>query len=126
MIHRVRVRNFKSIIDVDVDLSPVTVLVGKSGVGESNFVQALRVLRNVLSGQAQVEQQQWPQLRPAMASDDPTLFQVEFSIAGMVEKFRYELSISKDGPQQPLNEEPSTLLGPNPRGTRRYSLRAKS
>jgi predicted ATPase len=105
MIHRVRVRNFKSIIDVAVDLSPITVLVGKSGVGKSNFVHALRFLRNVLSGQAQVEQHQWPQLRPAMASDAPTIFEVEFSIAGMAETFRYELAISVGGPQQPLQEE---------------------
>ena len=48
MIHRFRVQNFKSIVDVDVDLSPVTVLVGKSGTGKSNFVQALRFLRDVL------------------------------------------------------------------------------
>ena len=42
MIHRLRVQNFKSIIDVAVDLSPVTVLVGKSGSGKSNFIQSLR------------------------------------------------------------------------------------
>ena len=29
-------------------LSPVTVLVGKSGTGKSNFVQAFRFLRDVL------------------------------------------------------------------------------
>ena len=45
MIRRFRVQNFKSLIDVTVDLSPVTVLVGKSGTGKSNFVQALRWLR---------------------------------------------------------------------------------
>jgi predicted ATPase len=105
MIHRVRVRNFKSIIDANVDLSPVTVLVGRSGVGKSNFVQALQVLRNILSGQAQSEQQQWAQLRPAMASEAPTIVEVEFSIAGMAEAFRYELSLNKIGPQQPPNEE---------------------
>ena len=37
MIHRFRVQNFKSIVDVDVDLSPVTVLVGKSGTGKSSL-----------------------------------------------------------------------------------------
>ena len=49
MIHRFRVQNFKSIADVDVELSPVTVLVGRSGTGKSSFVQALRFLRDVLS-----------------------------------------------------------------------------
>ena len=58
MIHRFRVQNFKSIVDVDVDLSPVTVLVGKSGTGKSSFVQALRFLRDVLISQP-VLQQSW-------------------------------------------------------------------
>ena len=93
MIDRFRVENFKSIVDVDVHLSPVTVLVGKSGTGKSNFVQALRFLRDVLMSK-QILQQSWPQLRPAMASDAPTTFLVEFSVAGVEEKFRYELSIS--------------------------------
>ncbi len=79
MIHRFRVQNFKSIIDVTVELSPVTVLVGKSGTGKSNFVQALRFLRDVLiSNQTLI--QSWSQLRPVMASDAPTSFLVEFSV----------------------------------------------
>jgi len=84
MIHRFRVQNFKSILDVDVHLSPVTVLVGKSGTGKSNFVQALRFLRNVLSSNQNL-QQSWSQLRPVMASDAPTIFSVEFSVAGVEE-----------------------------------------
>ncbi len=64
MIHRFRVQNFKSIVDVDVDLSPVTVLVGRSGTGKSSFVQALRFLRDVLVSKPNL-QQSWPQLRPS-------------------------------------------------------------
>ena len=56
MIHHFHVQNFKSIVDVDVDLSPVTVLVGKSGTGKSNFVQALRFLRDVLLSKQIVQQ----------------------------------------------------------------------
>jgi predicted ATPase len=47
MIHRARVRNLKSIVDVAVDLSEVTVLVGRSGTGKSNFIQSLRLLRDI-------------------------------------------------------------------------------
>jgi len=108
MIHRFRVQNFKSILDVDVRLSPVTVLVGKSGTGKSNFVQALRFLRDVLTSK-QIQQQSWPLLRPAMAPDVPTTFCVEFSVAGVDEKFRYELSINKMGPSQPPVNECLTL-----------------
>jgi len=108
MIHRFRVQNFKSIVDVDVQLSPVTVLVGKSGTGKSNFVQALRFLRDVLISR-QIVQQSWPQLRPVIASDAPTTFCVEFSVAGVEEKYQYELSIDKIGPGQSPDMERLSL-----------------
>src|SRR5437868_2230582 len=96
MIHRLRVQNFKSIVDVAVDLSPVTVLVGRSGTGKSNFIQSLRLLRDALSSQqpnlVQLLQQQWSQMRPAIISDGPTSFEVEFSIGGIDERFKYQLS----------------------------------
>jgi predicted ATPase len=104
MIHRFRVQNFKSIVDINVELSPVTVLVGKSGTGKSSFVQALRFLRDVLISK-QTLHQSWQQLRPVMASDAPTTFRVEFSVAGIEEKFQYELSINKGGSVLPPDNE---------------------
>ena len=108
MIHRFRVQNFKSIVDVDVDLSPVTVLVGRSGTGKSSFVQALRFLRDVLIPH-QTLQQSWPQFRPVMPSDAPTTFCVEFSVSGIEEMFQYDLSINKVGPAQVPDEERLSL-----------------
>ena len=107
MIHRYRVQNFKSILDVTVDLSPVTVLVGRSGTGKSNFVDSLRFLRDVLSPPQDLHrfQQGWPHLQPATVSDVRTCFEVEFSIAGVEERFTYELSIAKEGPIHPPMEE---------------------
>jgi predicted ATPase len=110
MIHRFRVQNLKSIVDVDVDLSPVTVLVGKSGTGKSSFVRALRYLRDLLISK-QGLQQSWPQLRPVVASDVSTTFCVVFSVAGIDEKFQYELSMNKGGPAQPPDSERLTLGG---------------
>jgi predicted ATPase len=106
MIHRVRVQNFKSIIDVTVDLSEVTVLVGKSGTGKSNFIQSLRLLRDFLSSQQQFQlvHQEWAQLRPAITSDGPTCFDVDFSIAGIDETFKYKLSFGHQLAQQPAEE----------------------
>ena len=57
-------------------------------------MQALRFLRDVLISNQNL-QQSWPQLRPMMASDAPTTFLVEFSVAGIEEKFQYELSIKR-------------------------------
>jgi predicted ATPase len=99
MIHRVRIQNFKSILDVTVDLSPVTVLVGRSGTGKSNFVHALRFLRDLLLAQRQQIdqlQQNWDRLRPAVQTKEPTCFEIDFSIAGMEEHFRYILVLAKE------------------------------
>jgi hypothetical protein len=108
MIHRFHVQNFKSIVDVDMDLSPVTVLVGKSGTGKSNFVQALRFLRDVLISN-QPLQQSWPLLRPVTAPDAPTSFLVEFSVSGVEGRFQYELSMNKIGPGCSPHNERLTL-----------------
>lgn len=41
MIEQITVRNFKSIRSVTVNLEPVTVLIGRSGTGKSNFLGAI-------------------------------------------------------------------------------------
>jgi predicted ATPase len=48
MITRVRVKNFRSLADVDVTLGPLTVLVGRNGAGKSAFVDALCFVRDAL------------------------------------------------------------------------------
>ncbi len=107
MIHRFRVQNFKSIIDVAVDLAPVTILVGRSGTGKSNFVEAVRALRDILSSQQEGQhlQQKWAQLCPATKPEALTRFEVEFSIAGISEPFTYQLALGNSGPMEPPAEE---------------------
>ncbi len=46
-IRRVRIRNFKSIAECDVELQPFTLLVGRNGSGKSNFLDALDCLIDV-------------------------------------------------------------------------------
>lgn len=46
MIKNVSITNFKSLGDVSVDLDSVTVLIGRSGTGKSNFLDAMRFLRD--------------------------------------------------------------------------------
>jgi predicted ATPase len=50
VITRVRVKNFRSLADVDVELGPLTVLVGRNGSGKSAFVDVLRFMRDALLG----------------------------------------------------------------------------
>lgn len=46
---RLRVKNFRSIADIDIPLSPLTVLVGPNGSGKSNVVDVLRFVRDVFA-----------------------------------------------------------------------------
>lgn len=97
MIHRFRVQNFKSLIDVDVELSPVTVLVGNSGTGKSNFVQAIRFLRDLLTTRNLSELvPEWMECRPAVPRGKVTQYEIEFSIQGVEDRFRYELSLKTE------------------------------
>jgi len=48
LMHRVRIRNFKSIGSCDLELGQFTVLVGRNGAGKSNFIDALRFVVEAL------------------------------------------------------------------------------
>lgn len=49
-LNRVVLRNYKSIGNCDVRLGPLTYLVGANGSGKSNFLDALHLVRDALSG----------------------------------------------------------------------------
>jgi len=48
MITRVQVKNFRNLADIDVQLGPLTVLVGRNGTGKSTFLDVLRFVRDAL------------------------------------------------------------------------------
>ncbi len=48
-ISRLRVKNFRSIAEIDIPLGPLTVLIGANGSGKSNVVDALRFVRDVFT-----------------------------------------------------------------------------
>jgi predicted ATPase len=88
MIEHITIRNFKSIGEVSVDLSPVTVLIGRSGVGKSNFLRAIRFLRNfLLLGDAAIQHEGgWPRIWP-YGAPSPLSFSVRFAIPGYLKSF---------------------------------------
>lgn len=97
MIHQITIRNFKSLSDVTVDLSPVTVFVGKSGSGKSNFVSAIDFLRRWLVPQErQVLPQRFQNVESfvfALTPDRPIEFIVEFDVVGYEHSFTYLLRL---------------------------------
>lgn len=111
MIHRFTVRNFKSIEEVSVDLGDVTVLVGRSGTGKTNFVTAMRFLRDFLYlGSAQIQSQyKWPDLRPATQQQCKMAFEVLFEVRGIGAPFTYRVALNEADPGNRLKEEALTL-----------------
>ena len=104
MLKRVVIKNFKS-LDVDVTLDPVTVLVGRSGTGKTNFVQGLRFLRDYLRGDR--DRRDWPSLISATLADEETLaFSVTFDLEDGPGTFEYllELNYRTDGTRRSHRE----------------------
>ena len=52
-VDSIRIRGFKSIHDLEVELRPVNVLIGANGSGKSNFIGAFSFLQEIRSGRLQ-------------------------------------------------------------------------
>lgn len=94
MIHEITIDGYRSLRKLSVTLNPVTVLVGKSGTGKSNFVRAIRFLRNYLR-----TNDAWATEHPSIvARNGQQKFQlqygVKFSIEGIPEPFVYSLTLT--------------------------------
>lgn len=93
MIRRIKIRDFKSIRELDLELDPVTVLVGRSGTGKSNLVQAIRFLRNYLlnPGEAINHEFGWQQIVPVGEKSPKTSLEVSFSVPGEDREYSYRI-----------------------------------
>lgn len=72
MLKRIRLTDFKSFVDEEVELAPLTLLVGANASGKSNFFDALRFLQGlsldlsvaqVLDGEESSRPDAWPGIR---------------------------------------------------------------
>lgn len=113
MIHRFTVQNFKSLANTTVEFGPVTVLVGRSGTGKTNFVTALRFLRDYLCFGKKGLQEfgDWQQLVPAAERKGTMTFGVDFEVKGIEGIFEYRLTLSVKGPEKRVLEESLRLAG---------------
>lgn len=90
MIKRVKIENFRS-LDVDVALDPVTVLVGRSGTGKTNFVDAMRFLRKLLHGQPLEAN---PNIKPMKCKENSLLeYEISFDVSQMPGTFLYVVKL---------------------------------
>lgn len=103
MIKRIKIRDFKSIRELDLTLDPVTVLVGRSGTGKSNTVQALRFLRNfLLGGQENAVNYEWGWERIVPVGEKRPKISIEatFSLPGEEDDYTYAIAFGCLGQQQ--------------------------
>jgi predicted ATPase len=72
MLKRIRLKDFKSFVDEEVEVAPLTLLVGANASGKSNFLDAIRFLQGlasgltlseVLNGERQSRPGAWPGIR---------------------------------------------------------------
>jgi len=94
MIKSLKIRDFKSILEVELSLDPVTVLVGRSGTGKSNIVQALRFIRNFLLGgqdEAVNFEGGWDGIVPVGESHPEIEITVTFLLPGEEEAYTYSI-----------------------------------
>ncbi len=105
MIYQIRIQNFKSLRDVTVDLSPVTVFIGKSGTGKTNFASAIRFLRDYLTVGAQAAGQH-PETCKCVTNPSGAMgFQIVFSVPEFPERFTYSLMLNEQHIAHPPGAE---------------------
>ena len=116
MIKRIKIRDFKSIREVELKLDPVTVLVGRSGTGKSNLVQAIRFLRNLLLDLKEAVDHEfgWERIVPVGEKKPKTSIEVWFSVPGEEREYNYCIGFGTHNKQQfpslvVLNEERLSL-----------------
>jgi predicted ATPase len=113
MIKQISIKDFKSLGNVTVALDPVTVLIGRSGTGKTNFVEALRFFRGVLLSRnfnfGAIGG--WQQVLPAGNPKAAPSFKVVFEVPGLDEAFTYELTYQSQGDYQPNLHEEKLVLG---------------
>jgi AAA ATPase domain len=102
MIKRIKILDFKSIREAELELGPVTVLVGRSGTGKSNLVQAIRFLRNLLLDQNEAIGYEfgWERIVPVGETGPKTAIEVLFSIPGEERDYSYRLGFGMPGQQK--------------------------
>lgn len=106
MFRRIRIQNYRSLRDVTVELGPVTVLVGRSGSGKTNFISAIRFLRDILGGPGQqIGHDGSNSLLPATEPNASMSFEVEFDVAGYGDPFLYSVTFQPGSPSPPPLQE---------------------
>jgi predicted ATPase len=47
MLSKIKIKGFKSIRELDLELRPINILIGANGVGKSNFISFFKLINNI-------------------------------------------------------------------------------
>ena len=105
-VDNIRIRGFKSIRDLEVELRPVNVLVGANGSGKSNFIGAFPFLREIRSGRLQsyVTQAGGADRVLHFGSANTPEAGIHISFMNQVNQYRIGLTPTADDRISPTNE----------------------
>ena len=100
MIQRLRIRNYKSIREIDLALSPIVALVGRNNAGKSNVVDALSFVRDFIHPKASGTESLYSALADRAGLEevlfkggDEKFFEIEIELAVAASIFRYRVRI---------------------------------
>ena len=80
MLRRIVIKDYKSLVNVDVELQPLSVLFGPNAAGKSNFLDALAFLRDVVETsltKTLIYRGGWPAVSCHTAETSSISFEVE-------------------------------------------------
>ncbi len=94
-LKRVEIRNFKSIAHCDVRLGPLNFLVGPNGSGKTNFVDALRFVRDCMTSNFDeaLSRQRGTSNRVIRAGADSMNFRLDFSRSGVSGVYEFQIGL---------------------------------
>lgn len=92
MLNRIHIKGYKSLVDVEVNLAPLTLLFGPNAAGKSNFLDALQLLSGMATGRTLNDA-----FAPPYRGKPLESFAVgDKGISGLVEQERLVFSIEAD------------------------------
>ena len=105
---RLRLRNWRNFVDIDVELQRRAFLVGANASGKSNLLDVFRFLRDVASSGGGFEQAVWSRdgvsrIRSLAASRKPSV-EIQVAIGDDEDEWEYLLRFGQDGKDNPVVE----------------------
>ena len=111
-ITSVRIRGFRSLADVNLDLQGLSVLIGANGAGKSAVIEAFESLRYFAGAGATVPEYFREHTRPIRSGSGSFAFEVEIEGEAQAPRLRYELEVYQSGDGSVGVEKETLDVGP--------------